>query len=241
MLFSTAAPHRLIELLLVLESRGLPVPARALHGYHLMQAVAPEAVLAPEEPESLLDWNADQLIAHIKRETPLQMNRERVAMFVDQYPERIAREVIEVMRANVDPILDVLRPAFNAAGKEVHNAVRQGITEGIRGDDVIALGDAAVTAWRSLPGHLNVLQDTADLRIQLVDALDTEPRASTSPLAPTGARPYGACFTKDRQWKTSANEIEWDRWLRLSADQPVRLMTTDETAANTKRMRELAR
>lgn len=223
-----ANPQLVAALVDELRRRGIEVPAAALHGRDLLDTVAHERLVALPAPTSLLDLTAADLRSHVERLAFLARLQADLGESGAEVAKSLAGEVAAVLRDSLDPILAQLRPSFDAAGVAVHAAVRLGIQPGHRADAVIGLGDDAVVAWRGLSAHVSVLDDIAGLRVRLTDALGTDPLPDPFNY---DQRAYAACFTTSGGLWSARHEDSRDRWLRLSAAEPVRLLTVAETRA----------
>lgn len=218
-------PEPLVRLVDELLRRGLTLPADVLRGRTLLADVGRAPAVA-----SLLSLDADQLREEVERRTlreSLSPQREEATVAVAR---ELATETGRVLLDGLDGLLDQLRPAFDAAGQAVREAVALGIAPRMSADAVLLLpaGQAAVTAWLALPGHLAVLEDLSKLRLRLCEDLGAEPGSDP--------RAYAACFAAEGSW-TLPGEKNRDTWLRLSELQPVRLLAVAETRQAAVKMR----
>jgi hypothetical protein len=165
-----------------------PHPAVA-HGFALHKAIT----ATNETPDvRMLDLTPDEAVRHIldKSNRALShINASRV-----QADDQLTREVFDVFKGDVDRIITELRPAFNKAATAIRQAISAGITPGMTADKVLTLESPdAITMWKDLPAHLDVIRDIADIRIDCSEEIGVEPQPYN---AAAGAMNYGACFIK---------------------------------------------
>lgn len=144
----------------------------------------------------------------------------------------LAEEVADALLAQADPILDQLRPKFDAAATSVHEATKLGIHTGttdrdiVKGDNVAALADA----WTSLPSHVDQLERIAGVRMDLTAIAGLPPRLQSSWTNPNPAihEVAGAMFRPDGPaWQIDVYEPAWQRWLRLCTGAPAQLLAVE--------------
>jgi hypothetical protein len=75
---------------------------------------------------------------------------------------------VSAVAADLDRIITELRPAFDAAAIEVHDAAKTGLTSATTAEQVIDLGDEAVAAYRRLASPLATLTRLWKLRNRLL-------------------------------------------------------------------------
>lgn len=181
-------------------------------------------------PDLLAMDHAD-LVAHIKGVAVLRsLAGDSLGNAAWQVDTQLCAAAAVALREHADDILDQLRPSFDAAAKVVHEAVAVGVRSEMSAQQVIGVGDRAVSAWRGLPPHIATLDRIAALRRDMAFVLKVAPHADKfrghyrnhgAAFSPTGI----AMERADRQAESSA-----DMWLRLSTGGPLRLMTLEETA-----------
>lgn len=165
-----------------------PHPAVA-HGFALNDAIKatndiPKVRildLTPEDAANHVLDGANRAVNHINA------SRTRVE-------NQLIREVFDVFKDDVDRIITELRPTFNKSATFIRQAISAGIRPGITADQVLALNNPeAITIWKELPAHLEVVRDIADIRIDFSELLGLEPQPFN---AAAGAMNYGVCFIK---------------------------------------------
>lgn len=186
------------------------------------------------ESPDLLAMEQGAVAAHVKHVATVRLlaGDSSLATAAWQIDLQLCAAAAGVLRDNGDDILDQLRPAFATAAKAVHEAVAVGIGPRMTAQQVIAVSDRAVNAWRALPPHIRTLDTITALRGDMAFVLAVAPYADPfrDHYRNLGAAfsPSGAPLERgDRQPESTV-----DRWLRLSSGEaePLRLMTLEETA-----------
>lgn len=239
MIITELLAHEVRQLVHELTRQGVKLPTPVVAGCEHLDALDQHPLDQPEPETDLLELTTDQLVAHWERRAYVVGLRDALGGTARELAIRVARQMLTALRADLDQVLDQLRPDFDQAAAGVRRALELGIHAGSTPDAVLDLDSAAsAAAWRRLPDQLRHLDTIGRIRIRLADLLDAP---AADPF--TDRRPYAASFTSadpGAAWDTDADRrsrLPAARWLRLSSTGPVRLLTVAETEAAAARIR----
>lgn len=183
-------------------SFGAPVPA-ALATAVSVAETAMEA--AGDQTRDVLDMTEDELREHVRLLALYKQNH--VAEAAGRVAERAASEAGARLRAGeIDEVILSLRPSFDQAAEIVTTAAGYGITAHTSAEQVLALPDAALAAWRPLKAALGTLGKVDSMRRQLsvdlgVIPTSTEMWSQNSAAWRAGNRiDYSVCYAAGDNW-----------------------------------------
>lgn len=235
----TATPRPLAALLRRLEDLEVTLPDRLAEAATLLEDAA-NGALAQEVTEpaavDLTTLSRAEVVDLIRSRATMRAVRGDVQNTTWLVALQIAERAAELVRDNADDIIGQLRPRFDDAADALHAASRSGLTPGMTPAAVLALGNPeAMAAWNGLAPHLRILDEIAAARIAMTDEADVAPSPDSF-----GPRQYGACFDDEAalwQRQDGASESSADKWLRLCAHKPARLLDTATTEAAARKWR----
>lgn len=229
---STAiAPNAFVALVVQLGRLGVTMPpaiadaaavcADAHSGGLTRQAAAPPAA-------DVLRLDRDGLLDHIRDRAAQRLATDILPEAVHTVAAELAQAAGQAMRAVADDLIGQMRPAFDRAATVVHAAHAAGLRPGHTAEDVLDLPTHAVAAFKALPAAVAAINTIAACRNAMADTLDIAP-LTNSFAEPPGTRNYAAAFSVGPVWRGGRNESDSDRWLRIAASGPLRLLSIADT------------
>jgi hypothetical protein len=236
-------PLAVAQLVLELHNLKIALPEKVLGGARRLQRLHHDGPggAGPTVRPGLLNLDDDGLVVAFRdlaltyairgeSESSGPAARAR-SMLADAMAEELAVE----LRQRADEIIAVLRPTFEEAADVVHDATRAGMHEHTTDRDIVKADDvpAMAAAWRSIPDAVDALERIAAVRMDLTEVAGVPPElvgTQWTP-APTALQVAGSMFRPDSPRFRVEYEQPWQRWVRLSTGEPVRLLTVAESTA----------
>lgn len=172
---SMAAPARseVAALLTELRALGVDPPADGVRALELVDEVerlaAPPDVAGWIARADLSTLGAEDVMTGVRRSVvQLRLTDPAGRGLLRDAVEALTRRAVAALAGDVDRIVGELHPGWDAAAAVVRAAAAAGIGTASTAADVIALGDAAAAAWRTLPPALAVLDRVHRVRTRLL-------------------------------------------------------------------------
>jgi hypothetical protein len=177
--------------------------------------------------ESLIGRSDDEL-ATIIRDLGIASSMRRTESFgvIQEVANALAGDIAGLIYDGVDAILDQLRPAFEEAAETMHAATAMGLGPETTPDDILRAENVAEVRdmWATVPQAARILDGISRVRMLLSTAVGVPPDTTTSFANPEGLVDAVGIFTQRPRRLHLDGEDGWQRWLRLCADEPVRLL-----------------
>jgi hypothetical protein len=142
----------------------------------LEHAAAPPDVRRWVAGADLSTLDADAVLTQLRRCAVQQRLAEPAGRaLLREVADALTARAVAALAGDVDRLLvEQLRPSWDAAAAEVHAAARTGLTGTASAETAVALGEEAVTAWRTLGRPAAVLTRIARARALLAWVTDRE-------------------------------------------------------------------
>lgn len=200
------SPPEVAEVVERLRAENVTPPAAAAEALDLAHTVYRDIPSLAARLDQLPQPVTPDALWRVLRETAADIYLTRETSLPTEAADLLTARAVAALAADVDEMLDRLRPRWDTAARQLAAAAAAGIGPATSSADVIAAGDAAVAAWRTLEVAVGTLDRLMHVRNNLLwitgreveDAdLDTGlavwlQRAAAGPVQLTSAEPRSA-------------------------------------------------